>query len=165
MKLRRLSAAFIITATWLVAASPVAADPVTFENMSGLVGAQDRPGGPPSAQGPSSPRIEIIDDGDVTGTIIRDCGVIDDVPQVFSTGYPKTALYVAMGVAPDICCLLRICCPRRREIPSCTNPPCLSRDVQIIPEPLTVTTLAFGLGALQVTMRRRRGRKRLPNRH
>lgn len=162
MKRRRLTAAFLIILTWLAAASQVAADPVTFENMPGLLGDQDRVGAAPPVQVPGSLRVEIIDDGDVTGTI-RECPFTPDgSPQVFSTGYPKAHLYVAAGVSlPFICCLLEICCPRRQvpEVRGCPNPPCLTGDVQIVPEPVTLTTLALGLGALQVVRMRRRGRK------
>lgn len=161
MKLRRLTNALIILATWLAVAPQIAAEPVTFENTPGILSAQDPLGGGASAQGPGSPRIEIIDDGDVTGTI-RDCGVIDESPQVFTTKYPKTLAYVAFGIAPDICCLLEICCPGR-SLPGCANPPCQITDTRTIPEPITVTTFALGLSALQILMLRRRRRKRLTN--
>jgi hypothetical protein len=163
MKRRRLILAFILMATWLAAAPQAGADPITFENMDGLLGVQDRPPGGLSPQDRGDSRVEIIDDGDVTGTI-RDCGAIDGSPQVLSTGYPKTMAFVTAGGAFPLCCLLGICCPGRTQQPACANPPCRIEEPQNIPEPVTFTTLALGLGALQVVVLRRRGRKRLPNR-
>jgi hypothetical protein len=122
--------------------------PTTSQTSSTTVVAQN----PPSSltagaaiQGPQDPNVQIIDEGDVEGTIC-DCGEIT-LP---AGGWPKWPLLAAIPLV----CVTGICSP--------DNPPqCIpGRDAECtetqIPEPATLLLLSSGLAALGAGARRRR---------
>ena len=86
--------------------------------------------------------IEVIQEGDVTGTVC-DCGEFI-IP---GGGFPK---WLALGAIPLVCVLVD-CSPDEPPPPCCDEPP----PPPQIPEPATIFLLGSGLAALGAKARRR----------
>ncbi len=155
---RRVVTTTLALSFCLLAAQAVSAEPIVFQNVIGSGNGQSGPAQTsPGVSGSTTPQVQTVDLGDVTGTVC-DCGEIEPagagatgVPGS-KGGFPKFPLY-AFAVAPGIPCLFGACTgnpPRPPEPTPTPNSP--------TPEPVTITTFVAGLTALAgLRLRRRRG--------